>query len=38
MSVTRILTMADAEPLTPSYLKIADEWQDHVLFQLLNGA
>lgn len=24
--------------VAPSYLKIADEWQDHVLFQLLNGA
>lgn len=36
----RVLRRNGFQPfaVAPSYLKIANEWQDHVLFQLLNGA
>ncbi len=40
MAVTRILSLADAgsppRPLPTSCLKIAGEWQDRILFHLLN--
>jgi len=36
----RVLRRNGFQPfaVAPSYLKIAGEWQDHLLFQLLNGA